>query len=128
MSKHNYSKYSSNKNNNVEIGDSVSFENVDVVENVSGMPELELSTPVAEPIVETVETVTLPETVNGVVANCTKLNIRMKPDTDGTVVCVLEAGSEIKINVSESNNDWLSVCTATGIEGYCMRKFVNANL
>lgn len=43
--------------------------------------------------------------VIGVVTDCLKLNIREKPSKD-------------------SNDDWYAVCTATGIEGFCMKKFV----
>lgn len=121
MSKHNYSQYS-NKN----------FETVkEVTESVAPVEEHAVETVVEEvvtPVVETVETVTLPETVIGTVVNCTKLNVRVKPSTTADVVCVLDANSEIKINVAKSNNEWFYVYTATGAEGYCMRKFVKASV
>jgi hypothetical protein len=116
MGKHNYSQYS-NKNKNIEVDE--------VIETVAPIEEEIVTEPVVE---ETVETVTLPETVNGTVVGCTKLNVRVNPSTTADVVCVLDVKSEIKINAAKSDNEWLSICTATGIEGYCMRKFVEANL
>lgn len=121
MAKRNYSKYSEK---NEQITDVV-IENVDtptdevVVENAA--PEIDL-------VEETVETVAIPEIVVGTVINCAKLNVRETPATTAAVVAVLDVASEIKINVAKSNGEWVNVCTATGIEGYCMRKFVNANL
>lgn len=29
-----------------------------------------------------------------------------------------------KIDMGSSNDGWYAVCTATGIEGFCMKKFV----
>lgn len=127
MSRHDYSQYSDNKNkkNEFEVSESVDTTNVDaetVVESENVVaPEVTM-------VVEEVGTVGLPETVEGVVANCAKLNVRANPRVDADVVCVLDAASEIEINVTKSTDDWFSVCTATGIEGYCMRKFVNAHL
>lgn len=118
MSKHNYSQYS-NKN----------FETVeDVAESVAPVEVESVVEEAVTPMVETVETVTLPETVTGTVVNCTKLNVRVKPNITADVVCVLDVKSEIKIDVAKSNDEWFCVCTAAAVEGYCMRKFVKASL
>lgn len=120
MSKHNYSQYSNKKNNRP---------NDPVKPNVESTkaPEVKM---VAKPNVvqETVETVTLPETVEGVVSGCAKLNVRTEPNITAEVVCVLDIMSEIEIDVEQSNAEWFKICTATGIEGYCMRKYVEAHL
>jgi SH3-like domain-containing protein len=81
-----------------------------------------------ELIQETVDTVTLPKTVSGVVVNCAKLNVREEPSADAEVVCVLDVMSEIRIDATKSDNEWFKICTASGVEGYCMRKFVDAYL
>lgn len=119
MSRHNYSQYSKQNNQTAEV--EIEETNV-VIENVE--PE----TTVVEATVETVETSTKPEKVVGVVANCSKLNVRATPDATADVVCVIDVNSEVKIDVEKSTADWVSVCTTTGIEGYCMRKFIEANL
>lgn len=77
---------------------------------------------------ETVETVKIPETVIGMVSGCAKLNVRAEANLFSDVVCVLDNMSEIMINVDKSDKDWFYICTVSGIEGYCMRKFVEAHL
>lgn len=114
MAKHNYTQYS--KKNNP---DEVKMEVDETVEVASVEVDL---------VEETVETVTLPKTVEGVVVNCAKLNVREEPSATADVVTILNSMSEIEINVDESTGEWFKVCTATGIEGYCMRKFIDAYL
>lgn len=77
---------------------------------------------------ETVETKPIPDTVTGMVVGCSKLNVRAEADLFSNIVCVLDNRSEIAIDVNKSNGDWFYICTATGVEGYCMRKFVEAHL
>lgn len=113
MAKHNYTQYSNKKKDEIVTADAV----VEPVE----MPPVDL-------VEEAVETVALPKTVDGIVVNCGKLNVRVEPSIDSDIVTVLNAMSEIEINVAESTGEWFKVCTATGIEGYCMRKFVDAYL
>ena len=62
--------------------------------------------------------------VIGVVTDCLKLNIREKPSMDSKVVTVATCLDELEIDMGDSNDDWYAVCTATGIEGFCMKKFV----
>lgn len=117
MSKHNYSQYS-NKNNK---------RNHDNTNESRVSAEAAPVTSALELVNETVETVPV-EIVEGVVVNCAKLNVREHPSVDAEVVSVLNVQSEMQINVSKSTEEWFHVCTATGIEGYCMRKYVNAYL
>lgn len=73
------------------------------------------------------KTETEPEPVEpliGVVAGCTRLNIREKANTDATVVIVAEADTVLMIEPAESTEDWYKVYTESGIEGFCMKKFV----
>lgn len=60
----------------------------------------------------------------GVVTNCLKLNIREKPDKNSGIVTVVTCLTELKIDPTMSTDDWYAVCTASGIEGFCMKKFV----
>ena len=62
--------------------------------------------------------------VIAVVTECLKLNIREKPSKDSRVVTVVTCLDELEIDMGDSNDDWYAVCTATGIEGFCMKKFV----
>ena len=63
------------------------------------------------------------ETLYGIIKDCSKLNIRKKPNTSADVVCIVNEGTEVKIN-TDGVDGWYGVCTANGIEGYCMSKFV----
>lgn len=131
MSRHNYSQYSNKNHNNAEDATTSTTEEttipyqdvapeVDEVVTVTGIDR--------EDVVETVETVTLPAAVTGVVANCARLNVRAAAIPNATVLCVIDAGSEVQIDTSRSDNDWVYVTTANGVEGYCMRQFVEASL
>lgn len=134
MSKHNYSKYS-NKSNEPNVDNAELNPIVNPIDETIGhadpvgetgfrgdiIPEIKLAE-------EAVNTVTLPTMVEGVVVDCTRLNVRANPTTDADIVCVLDAHSEIEIDVNKSTDEWFYICTAAGMEGYCMRKFVNARL
>lgn len=65
-----------------------------------------------------------PEPVVGVVVGCGKLNIRKEPNVSGEIVYEALFKSELIIDVDKSTDEWFSVCTAAGIEGFCMKKFV----
>ena len=115
MSKHNYSQYSNKNQQNKPKP----------IDNPVPKPVSDVK-PVL--VKETVETVAIPETIEGVVANCAKLNVRVAPNPMADIVCVLDAMSEIEIDVSKSTDEWFKICTAIGAEGYCMRKFIDAHL
>lgn len=55
-----------------------------------------------------------------------RLNIREKPDINASILCVAEANSELMIE-EDANKEWFKVCTVLGVEGYCMKKFVDIN-
>jgi uncharacterized protein YgiM (DUF1202 family) len=67
---------------------------------------------------------TAAQTVYGEVANCRKLNIREKPDINSKVVTVVPCSEKLNINLEDSKNEWLAVCTVAGIEGFCMKEFI----
>lgn len=137
MSKHNYTQYSNNKKSDRNHNDSsiapvsksktnYNNPNVEVTEEVKMVVD-QAETEVVKPVImhETVETVTLPKAVTGVIVNCNKLNIRTKPSVDADVVTILNSKSEIVIDTARSNDNWLKITTAAGVEGFCMRQFVD---
>lgn len=73
------------------------------------------------PVTEAVEKVA---EVFGVVTDCLRLNIREEPTKDSAIVTILTCLDELKINLDNSTDDWYAVCTASGVEGFCMKKFV----
>ena len=121
--KHNYSQYS-NKNKKVENPKPVEPIESEVKPMVAEVEEVAAAPEVVEPEVQK-STI---EMVEGAVVDCAKLNVREEPNIDAHIVCVLGVTSEIEINLSQSNDEWYKICTATGIEGYCMRKFIDVCL
>lgn len=105
MSKKDYTKYS---NQRVKAEEPVIEPVEEVLESVSE--------PAEEPVV-TIEK-------HGVVAGCAKLNVRQNPNTDSEVMCVVGCGTDLVIDEKASTADFYKVCTAVGVEGYCMKKFV----
>ena len=66
-----------------------------------------------------------PKTIIGNVT-AKRLNIREKPDIGSSILCVAEANSELMIE-GDASDEWFKVCTVLGVEGYCMKKFVDIN-
>ena len=135
MSNHNYSQYSNNKKKknynkpkNDEVVEQMSTVEDEVVSDVVTTVEAPVEPAEIKMAVETVETVTLPASVTGTVFNCSKLNVRVKPAIDAEVVTLLNNDSKVEIDPARSTSDWFKITTAAGVEGYCMRKFVNAKL
>lgn len=62
--------------------------------------------------------------VKGVVTNCTKLNLRAEPNSDAEILCELPCNTEVEVNESASTEKFYKVCTATGMEGYCMKDYI----
>lgn len=60
----------------------------------------------------------------GIVANCFSLNVRTGPSKDSDVICEILSKSEVEIDESESSEDFYKICTASGVEGFCMKKFI----
>lgn len=78
-----------------------------------------------EPTEPTELTKNEPKTIIGNVT-AKRLNIREKPDIGSSILCVAEANSELMIE-EDASDEWFKVCTVLGVEGYCMKKFVDIN-
>ena len=65
-----------------------------------------------------------PKPTTGIVTGCSKLNVRAEPETIADILCILDVNSEVMIDMGKSNREWFKVTTASGIDGYCMRKFI----
>lgn len=62
--------------------------------------------------------------VRGVVVGCFNLNVRTGPRKDFDVICEIPSESEVEIDESESFEDFYKICTASGVKGFCMKKFI----
>jgi len=60
----------------------------------------------------------------GLVTDCNKLNVRERPTVESPVVCEVVSQTELMIDEKESTEEFYKVCTAAGIEGFCMKKFI----
>lgn len=61
----------------------------------------------------------------GVVVDCVKLNVRKKPHANATIIATITCKTELEIDEKESTKDFYKICTAAGIEGFCMKKFIS---
>ena len=90
----------------------------------------QVETPINEiPIDETpIETEPIepakPEPIEGTVG-CEKLYVRSDATIDSEPVGVINRDSKVFVYEDESTEEFYKVCTATGLEGYCMKKFIS---
>lgn len=75
---------------------------------------------------ETVPRESAPKCV-GIVKDCARLNVRREPSMESDVLVTVTLGDEIDVFQDKSDADWYAVCTAAGVEGFCMRNFVNVS-
>ena len=123
MSKHDYTKHS-NKNNKYENKSRIErkFESADeMVEALNNQKhEVANSDPVVAPAVPEMKA---PKNL-GKVVDCIKLNVREEPSTKASVVFEINVGSTVFIDETCSTNEFYKICTEHGVEGYCMKKFI----
>lgn len=60
----------------------------------------------------------------GVVVNCIKLNVRKEPDKTSNIIQIIDALTEVRVIVKDSTYNFYKVILPSGIEGYCMKKFI----
>ena len=127
-SKHNYSQYSKNTNKSIEIDPTMVEQEIETVNEEVAEPVVESVIEVADEPIPVEQIKPEPMYVMGTVSGCVKLNVRANPKSNADVVCVINADSELKVDMSKSDNEWFYINTASGVEGYCMRKFVDVTL
>lgn len=87
------------------------------------MPEKEIiqeETPIVESYSE-------PENKTGVVVDCDKLNVRVRPSTTAEISTTINRGDEVEIDVAsiESASEFYKIFSKFGIEGYCMKQYIS---
>lgn len=137
MSKHDYTKHSNkNKYENksrierkfesademVEAMNNQKPEVVDFTPAVISEPEV--TAPVVNEVVETIIPVVETPKNLGKVVDCVKLNVREHPNTKASVVFEIPVGSMVYIDETCSTDEFYKICTEHGVEGYCMKKFI----
>ena len=79
---------------------------------------------VVEPEEKTKEAVEAEPVVKGKVTDCIKLNVRKGALITSDIREVIEEGAIVEINEKRSTDDWYSVCTESGIKGFCMKEYI----
>lgn len=110
MSKKNYTNYSNKKTENSEVETAIE----EVVE--------EATDSVVEEVVE--QPAPEPQPVYGRVVNCERLNVRKMPNPTGTILGNIVTRDKVKIDEEKSTTEWYKITTASGMEGFCMKKFI----
>lgn len=128
--KHNYANYSKPTNKPEEVTPAVATveEELPVEETIeepieeTANDELPVEEAIEEPIKE--ETVVPPPApVDGVVTTG-KLNVRKFPSVNAQVLTIINKGDTVQIDPSASTAEWHKVYTTSGLDGYCMKKFI----
>lgn len=98
--------------NNLNIDDIVDddFEDVEEIDEIEDIDEVE---PEED------------EVLIGVVSGCSKLNVRFMPNIESDIVCKIVNNTEVMIDESESTDEFYKVYISSGIEGYCMKKYID---
>ena len=60
----------------------------------------------------------------GVVAECETLNVRKEPSIQSEVMSLIKNLSRVEVDEKNSVGDFYKVRTESGIEGYCMKKYI----
>ena len=85
------------------------------------LPIEEVNNEVVEEVIED------KKTVNGVVANCQRLNVRKQPSLKAKVKIVVPAGTKVTIIEEDETKEWYKVSTENGSMGFCMAKYITIN-
>lgn len=66
-----------------------------------------------------------PSTVLGVVTECVKLRVRSTPEIADNVLAEIILASEVLVDLKESTDEFYKITTEVGVEGYCMKQYIN---
>lgn len=64
------------------------------------------------------------EVKRGIVTNCNLLNVRKEPNSDAEVLFTIPYSTKVVIENYYSTDDFYKICTASGMEGFCMKTYV----
>lgn len=64
------------------------------------------------------------EPTSGVVVGCEFLNVRKSSAKDSEVLTIIKSGDKITVDVNLSTNDFYKIHTSSGVDGFCMKKFI----
>ena len=85
---------------------------------------------VVNEVTEPVEVPEVPEPVaevvtrKGIVVDCFRLNVRKKPKSNAAVLAEINKSAEVTVHEEGSTDDFYKVTTKSGVEGFCMKKYI----
>ena len=91
---------------------------------VTPAPEEEVIVPVLDAAEEPTVIDKEPKFVTGTVVGCRKLNVREQMQLGAKVLCELPVSTEVQVFADENHDEWYHVSTASGIDGFCMKKYI----
>ena len=71
-----------------------------------------------------IQEATQPSTFRDAAVNCKLLNVRKSPRPDATILLVLPENANVEVDKSKSTANFYKVVTESGVEGFCMKKFI----
>ena len=60
----------------------------------------------------------------GCVTDCENLNIREEPSLDAGIVGTISGSTNLMVYEEESTDDFYKICTTSGVEGFCMKRYI----
>lgn len=121
MSKHDYTKHSNKNKYDNKSRIERKFESAD--EMVEALNNQKSKVVDSTPMVISESEVAAPKNL-GKVVDCVRLNVREEPSTKASVVFEINVGSTVFIDETCSTDEFYKICTEHGVEGYCMKKFI----
>lgn len=121
-----YMQYNGEENSLKDVTEEMGAEIAEVNETEEIAEDVVEEPEVVEEI-EAVEETKEENTLVGYVSGCTKLNIREEAYPGAKVLCTVPEKAVLLIDASESTTEWYKIYTESGMEGYCMKKFVTVS-
>lgn len=122
MSNQNYNKMYNKPT--AEVQEAIEMEAATVVETPVEPAEPVVEVQMAIEEVAEPEVLTPEEPVTAIVVDCAKLNVREEPSPRANVIGIIDASNEVVVYDSESFGNYYKICTASGIEGYCIKDYL----
>lgn len=60
----------------------------------------------------------------GTVIDCWMLNVREEPRSDANILGTVNQLSQVMIDIGKSTESYYKVCTASGVEGFCLKNYI----
>ena len=64
------------------------------------------------------------DTKNGIVVDCTLLNVRQKPKNNADIKDTIAKGTSVIIDQAKSTDEFYKITTKDNVTGFCMKQFI----